>query len=279
MFTIGFIDYFLDEWHANNYPDWIREASGGAMAVTHAFGLIDSPLGGLTSAQWCEKYGIKHAATIEEVLAACDGLIVLSPDNPEMHLELCEKPLKSGKPVYVDKTFAPDLKTARAIFDIANAHGTPMYSTSALRYAEEYQGIDVNAISSLRTLGPGSFTNYIVHQLEPLCMLIKAKPVKAMCLTHDNCVTMAAVFADGRHAVLSNVPSAPGFGMDVFMKDSTRHITVASDFFKAFIRELVAFFKDPVPAVDQEETLRVMALRDAGIRALEKPGQWVDVPT
>ena len=23
---IGFIDYFLDEWHANNYPQWIKEA-------------------------------------------------------------------------------------------------------------------------------------------------------------------------------------------------------------------------------------------------------------
>ena len=22
---IGFIDYYLDEWHANNYPDWFRE--------------------------------------------------------------------------------------------------------------------------------------------------------------------------------------------------------------------------------------------------------------
>ena len=24
MKTIGFIDYYLDEWHANNYPAWIR---------------------------------------------------------------------------------------------------------------------------------------------------------------------------------------------------------------------------------------------------------------
>lgn len=28
MKKIGFIDYFLDEWHANNYPDWIRETAG-----------------------------------------------------------------------------------------------------------------------------------------------------------------------------------------------------------------------------------------------------------
>ena len=25
MKKIGFIDFYLDEWHANNYPAWIRE--------------------------------------------------------------------------------------------------------------------------------------------------------------------------------------------------------------------------------------------------------------
>ena len=40
MKKIGFIDYYLDEWHANNYPRMIAEASNGSMAVTGAFGLI-----------------------------------------------------------------------------------------------------------------------------------------------------------------------------------------------------------------------------------------------
>lgn len=25
MKKIGFIDYYLSEWHANNYPIWIKE--------------------------------------------------------------------------------------------------------------------------------------------------------------------------------------------------------------------------------------------------------------
>lgn len=25
MKKIGFIDYYLSEWHANNYPAWIKE--------------------------------------------------------------------------------------------------------------------------------------------------------------------------------------------------------------------------------------------------------------
>ena len=42
---IGFIDYYLDEWHANKYPAWIKEASNGEMEVTLAYALIDGPDG------------------------------------------------------------------------------------------------------------------------------------------------------------------------------------------------------------------------------------------
>ena len=41
MFKIGFIDYYLDEWHANNYPAWIKKATNGEMQVTHAWGMTD----------------------------------------------------------------------------------------------------------------------------------------------------------------------------------------------------------------------------------------------
>jgi hypothetical protein len=26
MKKIGFVDYYISEWHANNYPKWIEEA-------------------------------------------------------------------------------------------------------------------------------------------------------------------------------------------------------------------------------------------------------------
>ena len=30
MKKIGFVDYYLSEWHANNYPAWIEEACANA---------------------------------------------------------------------------------------------------------------------------------------------------------------------------------------------------------------------------------------------------------
>lgn len=161
---------------------------------------------------------------------------------------------------------------------MAQTHGTPCYSTSALRYAAEYEGIDTGAVCSLHMMGPGAFHNYIVHQLEPVCMLIKSRPVKVMCLVQDKCVTMNVLFEDSRHAVLTNHPKSDGFSMDVLLADAVRRMTVTSDFFRAFIAAMIPFLRDGVPPVAQEETLRIMALREAGIRALSQPGQWVAVP-
>ena len=112
MKKIGFIDYYLDEWHANNYPDMIKKAYPGEFEVSYAFGLIDSPKGGMTNRSWAEKNGITLCESIEELVEKRDYLIVLSPDNSEMHEELCKIPLKSGKNTFVDKTFAPTREIA-----------------------------------------------------------------------------------------------------------------------------------------------------------------------
>lgn len=65
MKKVGFIDYYLDEWHANNYPAWFKQYSDGEMEVAYAYGKIDSPKGGLTTDAWCEKFGVQRCDTIE----------------------------------------------------------------------------------------------------------------------------------------------------------------------------------------------------------------------
>ena len=272
---LAFVDYYLDEWHANNYPQLIREASGGEMEVLLAYGMIDSPIGGRTTEQWCRDMGIPRAMTIEEAVDAADGIIVLSPDNCEMHEELSQLPLRSGKPTYIDKTFAPDYATAKRIFDLAEAHGTPCYSTSALRYADEYR--DLPEADAVATWGPNGFETYAIHQLEPIMMLIKAQPKKVMALSGADWYQMIIAFADGRAAQLTGYQKGGNFMMNLTGPEGQKTINVASDFFRGFIRQLVTFFRDPTKIVPHGDTLRIMAARGAGVEALKRPGEWVEI--
>ena len=148
MKKIGFIDYYLDQFHANNYPEMIKKASDGRYEVAYAYGMVDAE-DGLTNKEWSEKYGVELLDTIEEVVEKSDVLIVMSPNNPEMHEQLCDLPLKSGKLVYVDKTFAVDKESALRIFANAEAHNTPCYSSSALYFSTELNDIDTDKIVKL----------------------------------------------------------------------------------------------------------------------------------
>ncbi len=274
---IGFIDYYLDEWHANNYPAWIREASGGEAEVCYAFGLIDSPLSGMTSAQWCEKFGVELCGTIEEVVEKSDVLVVLSPDNCEMHEQLCQIPLRSGKPTYVDKTFAPDAQTARRIFAIAEEHGTPCYSSSALRFAEEYRGIDPGKVKAVSCWGPNTYETYSIHQLEPLMMLMKAPAKRVLYLKGDQWLTLAVEFVDGRTGTITQFADGSPFVTNIAYEGENKLVTVESDFFAAFIKEMIDFFRTKEPKVPHQETIDIMAVREAGLKAQNCPGEWVPV--
>ena len=70
MKTIGFIDYYLSEWHANNYPEWIKKASadiGCDFEVKYAWAELEvSPLDGVSTDEWCKKYGATRCDSIDE---------------------------------------------------------------------------------------------------------------------------------------------------------------------------------------------------------------------
>lgn len=274
---LGFVDYYLDEWHANNYPTWIKEASGGKWEVAYAYGQIPSPFNGMTSEEWCNKNGIVCCNSIEEVIEKSDGIVVLSPDNCEKHEELCQLPLRSGKRVYVDKTFAPDLPTAKRIFALAEEYGTPCYSTSALRFAEEYKIINSETVVAVNCWGPNDFETYSIHQLEPLMMLMKAPAKQVMFLPGDGWYQLVIAFEDGRHGSISGYQGGSPFMMNIAFRSGAQVINVQSDFFHNFIVELIDFFENGMVKVSHKETLAIIAVRSAGMQAVHAPGQWIPV--
>jgi len=275
---LGLIDYFMDEFHANNYPAWIKEASGGEIEAAYAYAEIDSPKGGMTTDEWCEKHGIERITSIGELIDKSDGLIVLSPDNPERHEDLCRLPMQSGKRVYVDKTFAETKEIAERIFSLADEYGTPVYSSSALRFVDEYKGIDRTQVESIAGFGPGPLGGYSIHQIEPIVALMGPDIKRVQYIGTDKWPGYVCEFADGRRAVATHHGWDTAFGMIIGMDDgSTKTVTVQSDLFKEFIKELVDFFRTGDVKVPHEETVAVIAVREAAIKAAKTPGEWVEV--
>lgn len=278
MIKIGFIDYYLDEWHANNYPAWIKEAAGDEIEVAYAWGEIDHPRGGLTNKEWAEKFGITLCDTQEELIEKSDVLCVLAPDNPETHERLSEKALKSGKITYIDKTFAPDLETAKRIFALADEYKTPVMTTSALRYALEYEEINKETLLSAASVGGGYPDVYMIHQIEPLVMLFGTNPLRVRNTLTPECPVYTLEFKDGRKASIVCSEAYCSFMMTFNYKEGApKFVTVKSDFFRNFIKNLIVFYKTGKVLIPHEQTIAVMAIREACIKAKNTPDEWVNI--
>ena len=278
MKKIGLIDYYLDQYHAHHYPQWIREQSGGEMEVAYAWAKTDKP-DGMTNEAYCREQGIQLLGSMEEVIERSDCLVVMSPDNPEQHEELCRLPLSSGKPTYVDKTFAPDRETALRIAAVAQEHGTPFFSTSALRYAREYADIRREGIESIHSRGPGRFSNYAIHQMEPIVSLMGADDEKIQYTGTANTPAFLLRYADGRTASFVQLGWECDFSLAINYADwHAEVIQGANDFYLRFLKEMVGFFGDGVPRVPVEETIEVITLLEYGRKAMDQPDSWVTLP-
>ena len=281
MKKIGFVDYYLSEWHANNYPAWIAEAAekaGADYKLAYAWAELEvSPKDNVTTDEWCAKYGAKKCETIDELCEKSDVIIVLAPSDPDTHLRYAEKVLPYGKRTYIDKTFAPDLKTAEKIFEIAKKYGTPFFSTSALRYAAELQNIE--GCREMMTTGSGaSADEYIIHQVEMIVKKlgfgadrIRAEQVGAQWIYRIS-------YPDERSALMTYAPRKLGF--TVYFNDCAGNYfaaPVTSDFFPGLIADIVRFFETGAVSFNPEETLEVMKIRNGVIVAMQSPDTWVDL--
>ena len=259
---IGFIDLFIDEWHANNYPKWFREAPLAAeFELGYAWEEKTAP-GGKNLAQWCEGQKMTPASSIEEVVEKSDCICVLAPSNPEVHERLADLALRSGKPLYIDKPFAPSAEAAKRMFALAEQYNTPLMSSSALRYGDELLDGKVKELapSIFCTTGGGrSFDEYGIHQLEMIVAMM-GSDVKDMTLKGDEkTLTLTLEYADGRIAQAAYNLYFP-FTVSAAGDKGSLMLPAMNNTFQNLIANMMQFFATGVSPIAKEETIAIASL-------------------
>lgn len=272
MKKIGFVDFYLSEWHANNYPAWIKELDRG-YEVAYAWAEQEvSPRDGVTTDEWCEKFGVTRCDTLTELCEKSDAIIILAPTDPDKHLVYAKTVLPYGKPTYVDKTFAPSTAEAQEIIALAKQCGTPVFSTSALRYASELSMIE-NPTAMFVTAGGKILSEYLVHPIEMVVTVFGGDFTSVRADGEEGkSVCWQITFADGRYAT---VVFGACIGTTLYLSNgrNENYTPVQSSFFTTLMGNMIDLFEGGAPAVSFEETLCVMRLRDAMLLAMKTPGE------
>jgi predicted dehydrogenase len=95
----------LGKFHLNNW----KEIPG-----TELVGFYDP--NDKTAAEVVEKYQLKRFEDADELISLCDVADVVAPTN--FHYELCEKAIKKGKHVFVEKPLANTMEEARQLVQL-----------------------------------------------------------------------------------------------------------------------------------------------------------------
>lgn len=269
MKKIGFVDYYLSEWHANSYPAWMIEAAeklGKEYKIAYAWAEeYISPVDGRNTDEWCAAMGAERCDSIDELCEKSDFIVVLAPSNPEKHLEYAEAVLKHGKRTYIDKTFAPDYKTARKIFNIGEKYGAKFFSSSALRYSSALDGLCGSKY--VTTFGGGSnFDEYIVHQAEMVIATLQSEPLSVK-VSRQGKQYIVSVKLEGDKA--ATMIYAPSFSFAIAAESECGdavYRACGAGFFQDLILDMIKFFEGEEPSFDTAQTLLVMKLREAAIK-------------
>ena len=262
MKTIAFIDHDIDNWHANTFARLIKESGR------------DFRLGGVYAnrkdnlEEWARQHDVPCVSSIEDLSGTADLLMVLAPSNPETHLDLCCEAFRLGKPTYVDKTFAPDLATAEAIFNMATTANIPVQSASVLRYTEvqEFcQAAPENKPDFVATWGGGTnFDEYIIHQVELAVSLLGPDYESLRIERLANITRIDLTFGGNRAASIHMAaPSEIAFSATVSNPAKTASFVVDDGrLFVSGLHAILDFFDNGHALIDQRETLAVMRILD-----------------
>ena len=281
MKKIGFIDLYISEWHANNYPAWIKgvcKEKGLDYEVAYAWAEQDvSAVDGKTTDAWCTENGIEKCNTIEELCEKSDYIVILAPSNPEQHLNLVKEvfPHAKGKRIYIDKTFAPNLSIAKEIYNLADKYDISFFSTSALRYADEIKGFS-NCKIAVTTGGGGNFEEYIIHQVEMVVKTVGVDVIRAKTESYEDSDVCTVEFAGGKVAKMKYSPKF-GFSINLTQNENVSELPINSDFFRTLIEKIILFFENGEIDFNKEQTLAVMAIREAVIKSKNNNGAWIEL--
>lgn len=260
---IGYFDYRLDNFHAEVYLSALRgPLADRGFEIAGATALQQEP-----SASWAAERNLPYFETVEALAEEVDYLMVLAPSNPELHLEMCQRAFPLGKPTFVDKTFAPDLATARAIFQLADAHNIQVQSTSALRSTciQEYVLELPEKPFSIHLCAAGtSFDEYGIHPLELAVSCLGPDVESMMCHRATWGSQFTLVYPEGRTALIDFLHDVEcPFSATLTTVAGSKHLEVdGQSLFVDAASSILDFFASGQALIDRRETMVIRRLLD-----------------
>ena len=227
--------------------------------------------------------GVEICRSIEELLTKVDAVLVLSIDGRPHH-DQARPVFRSHKPVFIDKPVAASLADAIALFQDAEANGTPCFSNSALRYGPATVAVTADGklgrvlgcatYSSSQSILPGhpDLFYYGIHGTDLLFTLMGPGCQSVRRVKTPTADVVTGVWADGRAGTYRGIlQGAVGFGATAFCEKGVADVG-RFEGYEPLITEIARFFATGKAPVSVDQTLEIYAFLEAADESARHDG-------
>jgi len=263
---IGFVDYRLDNYHAEVYLKAIR----GPLASRGYEVIGATAIEQEVSRAWAEERKLPFYDSVAALAPHVDCFAVLAPSNPELHLAMCQEVLPLSKPTFVDKTFAPDERTAQAIFALADDCNVPIQTTSALRSTaiQAFVRELPSPVQSMTIFSSGtSFAEYGIHPVELAVSCLGHEAEKIMQVGSPRHPQWLLTFSNDRTAIIDFNPEIE-IPFSAIVSTQQGHDSIEVDGATLFLdaaASILDFFDAGRALIDRRESLLVRRILDVAM--------------
>ncbi|HKS35539.1 MAG TPA: Gfo/Idh/MocA family oxidoreductase [Verrucomicrobiae bacterium] len=225
--------------------------------------------------------GVEIVDTIPKLLEKVDVVLIESVDG-RIHLQEAIPVIKAGKPLFIDKPVAGSLADAIAIYELAQKHNVPCFSSSSLRFGgiqELVKNEKLGTIAGAITWGSCSYQEgtpdmffYGIHGIEPLYALMGTGCETVTRIQTKDTDLVSGVWKDGRVGTYRGIrKNNAAFGAIAF---GSKAIVPAGreGGYEGLCREIGRFFKTRQPPVSAEETIEIFAFMEAADESKRQGG-------
>ncbi len=229
-----------------------------------------------------DKYQVEIVDSIDTLLSKVDVVFLESVDG-RPQLEQARPVLKAHKPVFIDKPVAGSLADAVAIYELAKETGTPVFSSSSLRFSPPLQAVRTDpkvgnvlgcaaySPCSLEPHHPDLFW-YGIHGVEELYTVMGPGCTSVSRVQTKDAELVTGTWHDGRIGTFRGLRAGKeGYGVTVFGQKAIVNLEPPANY-KPLVVEICRFFQTHKPPVSAEETLEIYTFMEAADESKRQGG-------
>jgi len=224
-----------------------------------------------------ENFHIKLVQSMEEVAEESDAILLESVDGA-VHFEELKKIVAYKKPIFIDKPFTLSSEVAAEMVKIAEEYGTPVMSSSALRYAESITKVlhkhKKRVIIGADCFGPLEIIDqqqgyfwYGIHMAEMLFAILGPDVKSVSTISNEHHDILTGYWNDGRLGTIrGNRKGNNQFGALVHFEEGSEYVTINSQdkpFYASLLEQIIHFFHSGISNVPLSETKEIIRFIEA----------------